>query len=101
MTLTMKQTILLIECLIMLISIVSGEGVTVKLAKVLYLCLHLALRRYRSGIQEITTEEECKAAAEYNSKNKVDNNEGYGIQWSGSTVPRGCVYSNGENKYYF
>ena len=31
-----------------------------------------------SGISKITTEAECKAAAEYNRKNSIDKNVGYG-----------------------
>ena len=53
-----------------------------------------------SGLSKITTEAECKLAAEYNSKNNIDKNVGYGGGWSGSGVPPGCIYwSGGNNKY--
>ena len=44
-----------------------------------------------SGLSKITTEAECKLAAEYNSKNNIDKNGGYG----GRGVvgyPPGCIY---------
>ena len=36
---------------------------------------------------KITTEAECKLAAEYNSKNNIDQNEGYGGRGGRSSVP--------------
>ena len=39
-----------------------------------------------SGISKITTEAECKLAAEYNSKNNIDKNRGYGGRWSESNA---------------
>ena len=38
-----------------------------------------------SGLSKITTEAECELAAEYNSKNKIDKNVGYGGRASGCT----------------
>jgi len=57
-----------------------------------------------SGISKITTAAECQLAAEYNSKNNIDKNGGYGYRVSappGSGFPPGCVYNSGDNKYYF
>ena len=53
-----------------------------------------------SGVSKITTEAECKLAAEYNSKNNIDKNEGYRGRWTGSNAPPGCFYSV-DNKYYY
>jgi hypothetical protein len=49
----------------------------------------------------ITTEAECKAAAEFNSKNNIDKNVGYEGRPSWSIYPPGCVYHSGNNKYYW
>jgi len=54
-----------------------------------------------SGISKMATEAECKLEAEYNSKNNIDKNRGYGGRWSGSKAPPGCVYNSDDNKYYF
>ena len=85
----MKQTSLLIECFIMLISIVSGEGVKCEAGEGIVPMFTSGTASQCSGISKITTAAECNATAAYNSKNKVDNNEGYGIQWRGATVPHG------------
>ena len=50
-----------------------------------------------SGISKITTEAECKLAAEYNSKNNIDKNEGFGGRTiSVSGAPPGCYYYSGS-----
>jgi hypothetical protein len=52
-----------------------------------------------SGLSKITTEAECKAAAEYNRKNNIDQNVGlYGGRLSDSDFPPGCFY---WSYYYF
>ena len=43
-----------------------------------------------SGPSKITTEAECQLAAEYNSKNNIDQNEGYGGEGSSAIIPPGC-----------
>ncbi len=56
-----------------------------------------------SGWDKITTEAECKLAAEYNSKNNIDKNKGYGGRWTGPgrwSWPPGCIYMSGD-KYYW
>ncbi len=54
------------------------------------------------GLSKITTEAECKAAAEHNSKNNIDKNVGYAGRRSWSSVPPGCYYDIGYiNKYYW
>ena len=47
-----------------------------------------------SGISKITTEAECKLAAEYNSKNNIDKNKGFGEALSipGCSYPPGCSW---------
>ena len=55
-----------------------------------------------SGISKITTEAECKLAAEYNRKNNIDKNIGFGggdssMSWN----PPGCIYESGNNKYWW
>ena len=52
-----------------------------------------------SGIFKITTEAECKAAAEYNRKNNIDTNKGYGGSKSYSSWPSGCMYHSQMKKY--
>ena len=55
-----------------------------------------------SGVSKITTEAECELAAEYNRKNNIDKNWGYGGRMSYPTVPPGCIYnSRGDYKYYW
>ncbi len=54
-----------------------------------------------TGLSKITTEADCKLAAEYNSKNNIDKNEGWGGRRSGSGNPPGCFYHSGSNKYYW
>ena len=58
------------------------------------------------GISKITTEAECIAAAEYNKKNGIDGNTGYGgpIKKNSPGVsfnPPGCFMLAVENKYRF
>ena len=51
---------------------------------------------------QITTEAECEAAAEYNRKNNIDKNGGYGGRMSYKGFPPGCVYfPTGSNTYIF
>ncbi len=50
---------------------------------------------------QITTEAECKLAAEYNRKNNIDKNIGYGRRDSWSNYPPGCFYYISGNKYYW
>ena len=52
-----------------------------------------------SGLSKISTEAECKLAAEYNSKNNIDKNKRYGGRWRSSGVPPGCFYWSGFDKY--
>eukprot|EP00942_MAST-04A_sp_MAST-4A-sp1_P010161 g10161.t1 len=54
-----------------------------------------------SGVSKITTEAECKLAAEYNRKNNIDKNGGYGSDRSWSWAPPGCFYHSSLNKYYW
>jgi hypothetical protein len=53
-----------------------------------------------SGINKITTEAECKLAAEYNSKNNIDNNKGYGGTKSWYHNAPGCLDNSGGNYYW-
>ena len=53
-----------------------------------------------SGLSKITTEAECKLAAEYNSKNNIDKNVGYGGRQSETGEAPGCTHLN-TNKYHF
>ena len=80
---------------LLLISIVSGEedltceaGEGVAYGKI----FTFGPASQCSGISKITTEEECKLAAEYNSKNNIDRNTGYGGRNSWSDNPSGCFY---------
>jgi len=55
-----------------------------------------------SGLSKITTEAECKAVAEYNSKNNIHKNEGYGGGGNSRWSPPGCSYeATGSQKYFF
>ena len=54
-----------------------------------------------SGLSKITTEAECKLAAEYNSKNNIDKNEGYGGRESSSDYPPGCFASTTSNHTHY
>ena len=56
-----------------------------------------------SGLSKITTEAECKLAAEYNRKNNIDKNAGYGDRGSWPHDPPGCFYDSDPhyNKYYW
>ncbi len=52
------------------------------------------------GLSKITTEAECELAAEYNSKNNIDDNTGFvGGPVSWSHIPPGCFYQSGSNAY--
>ncbi len=53
-----------------------------------------------SGLSKITTWQECKLAAEYNRKNNIDKNLGFGGRLSSSSHPPGCIYWSGTNRYY-
>ena len=53
-----------------------------------------------SGLSKITTEAECKLAAEYNRKNNIDKNVGFVGRRSWSVVPPGCYYDSGYNNKY-
>eukprot|EP00942_MAST-04A_sp_MAST-4A-sp1_P001339 g1339.t1 len=48
-----------------------------------------------SGLSKITTWQECKLAAEYNRKNNIDKNVGFGGRLSWSDAPPGCYYRSG------
>ena len=56
-----------------------------------------------SGLSKITTAEECELAAEYNRRNNIDKNGGYGSRMiERSTIePSGCLYESisSSNKY--
>ena len=89
-----KKISLYIICLL-LISAVSGEDLTCKAGdgassgKI----FTSGSASQCIGISKITTEEECELAAEYNRKNNIDKNEGFGGRWSGpwgSIRPPGC-----------
>ncbi len=57
-----------------------------------------------SGLSKITTAAECEAAAEYNRKNNIDKNRGYGGRTGAlpsKKYPPGCYYWSVSNKYYF
>eukprot|EP00942_MAST-04A_sp_MAST-4A-sp1_P010806 g10806.t1 len=80
---------------LLFISIVSGEDVTCKPG--------YGIGTFSSGsasqvcgISKITTEAECKLAAEYNRKNNIDKNIGYGGRESYSSSPPGCYYWSGS-----
>ena len=53
-----------------------------------------------SGLSKITTEAECKLAANYNSKNNIDKNSGFGGRRSGSNTPPGCYYNSGYSYWW-
>ena len=75
---TMKVVSVLIICLL-LISVVRGEeDVTCKAGEGRgYPDIRTSGSQCR-GVSKITTEAECKLAAEYNRKNNIDKNDGYG-----------------------
>ena len=50
-----------------------------------------------SGVSKITTEAECKLAAEYNSKNNIDKNVGFGSRYRSSRVLRFLACPSAEN----
>jgi hypothetical protein len=77
----MKEVSVLITCLL-LISVVRGEDFNCEAGEVLLPnpnnIFTSGSASQCSGLSKITTEAECRAAAEYNRKNNIDNNEGYG-----------------------
>ena len=100
---TMKEVSVFIICLL-LISVVRGEeDLTCKAGEgVAYGKIFTSGPASQcSGISKITTEAECKLAAEYNSKNNIDTNEGFGGRLSYLYNPPGCLYLSGTNKYYW
>ncbi len=106
----MKVVSVLITCLL-LISAVSCEDLTCKAGEgVAYGKIFTSgLASQCSGVSKITTEAECKLAAEYNRKNNIDKNVRYGGRVSGwikgaianTILPPGCFYyiSNWDNEY--
>ena len=87
----------LLQCVFM--SAVNGD-VTCKAGERASSILTSGSASQCSGISKITTEAECELAAEYNRKNNIDKNGGFGGRVSVSTVPPGCVYS-GVGSYYW
>ena len=88
---------------LLLISIVSGEDVTCKPGYGVGIFTSGSASQV-CGISKITTWQECKLAAEYNSKNNIDKNRGYGGRVSSSGAPPGCFYfsvSGSDKKYYW
>ncbi len=58
------------------------------------------------GLSKITTWQECAAVAEYNSKNNIDKNVGFGGQFNWGILPPGCVLvrggkHGGDDKYHW
>ena len=98
----MKQVRVLIICLV-LISIVRGEDITCKPGEgesaIGGKIFTSGDASQCSGISKITTEAECELAAEYNSKNNIDKNRGFGGRSSSSYYPPGCFYGSWNNKY--
>eukprot|EP00942_MAST-04A_sp_MAST-4A-sp1_P011612 g11612.t1 len=95
----------LIICLL-LISVVSGKDLTCKPGEGVPTGVYgftSGPPSQCSGIDSITTEEDCKAAAEYNRKNNIDDNDGYAGRVSYSYRPYGCYYYKMINwhKYWF
>ena len=93
----MKEISLFVICLL-LISIVSGEedftckaGEGVPNGKI----FTSGLASQCSGLSKITTEAECKLAAEYNRKNNIDRNGGFGVRTVAIVSPPGCFYNGG------
>ncbi len=75
---TMKQVRVLIICSLLL-SVVRGTDVTCKAGEGIPSgrIFTSGSASQCSGISKITTEAECKLAAEYNRKNGIDGNIGY------------------------
>ena len=71
----MKEVSVVIICLL-LISVVRGEDLTCKPGEGIVPMFTSGLASQCSGLSKITTEAECKLAAEYNSKNNIDKNVG-------------------------
>ena len=100
----MREICLYIVCLL-LISVVSGEEDLTCKAGYGASSGKIFTSGYASqcgGISKITTEAECKLAAEYNRKNNIDKNGGYGGRRSSrswSNAPPGCFYVSRNNKY--
>jgi hypothetical protein len=78
---------------------VNGKDLTCKVGEVVGRMVTSGKALQVCGLSIITTEAECKAAAEYNRKNNIDKNEGYGGKISG--CERGCIYYSVNNKYHF
>ena len=100
----MREISLYIICLL-LISAVSGEEDLTCQAGYGMIPTDIftsGLASQCSGVSKITTEAECKLAAEYNSKNNIDKNGGFGGRVGGSSdEPPGCVYYRGRNNKYY
>eukprot|EP00942_MAST-04A_sp_MAST-4A-sp1_P014032 g14032.t1 len=97
----MKEISLYIICLL-LISAVSGEedltceaGYGASSGKI----FTSGYASQCSGLSKITTIAECRLAAEYNSKNNIDENGGFGGRVSWSSYPVGCL--NIGKKYWW
>ena len=99
----MKEVSVLIICWL-LISVVGGVGVTCKAGEGAfdYSIFTSGPASQCSGWSKITTAEECKAAAIYNKKSKIDDNIGYNGELSRIKNPPGCIYKSSDtNKYEF
>ena len=96
---TMKEVSVVIICLL-LISVVRGEDITCQpgegneAGKI----FTSGLASQCSGLSKITTEAECKLAAEYNRKNNIDKNGGFGGRVS--SAPTGSQYCRERRAKY-
>jgi hypothetical protein len=59
------------------------------------------IRKSGHCTHKITSEEDCRAAAEYNKKNKIHKNDGYSHQMEKTNFPPGCFHKESDKKYYF
>jgi hypothetical protein len=95
----MKQVGILLICL-MLISVVRGMDFTCQAGYGSLLPFTSGDASQCSGVSKITTEAECRAAAEYNSKNNIDKNTRY-VRTSYTAQPPGCTHLLSTGVYTF
>ena len=92
---TMKEVSVVIICLL-LISVVRGEDITCKAGERVTGGIGGIFTSgdasQCSGTSKITTWQECKAQAEYNRKNGIDKNKGFGGRKRLTSLPPGCVF---------
>ena len=89
----MKAVSVLTICLLLIFVVRGEEDVTCKAGEGAGYDIRTSGSQC-SGLSKITTWEECELAAEYNSKNNIDKNEGFGGRRSWSDKPPGCIYWN-------